>query len=94
MPTFNDARFDALVVLVPSAPRTTNDMLFAWLATEGGTGNTLVDRWMSMLEGKAGVDPGKHRSDMWFQLLGINGHTEGTLKDREYAFWIAGGALI
>ncbi|KKL24821.1 hypothetical protein LCGC14_2411480, partial [marine sediment metagenome] len=31
---------------------------------------------------------------MWFQLLGINGHTQNSLNDRELAFWTSGGALI
>lgn len=52
MPTLTDARFDALRVLVPLAPPTTNDMLFAWLATEGGVGDTLGDRWNTMLLSK------------------------------------------
>lgn len=55
MPTLTDARYDALRVLVPSAPPTTNDMLFAWLATEGGTGDTLADRWLSMLLSKVAI---------------------------------------
>ena len=93
MPSLSDERFTALLVLVPTAPPTTNDMLFAWLATEGGTGNTLTDRWNTMLRGKAGVDDAA-RNDMWFQLLGINGHNQGTLNDREMAFWLSGGALI
>lgn len=88
-----DARFDALKVLVPTAPPYVNDMLFAWLLTEGGTGNSLTDRWYTMLINKAGVDPGTI-NDMWFQLLGINGHTQNSLNDRELAFWTSGGALI
>jgi len=55
MPSLTDARFDALRVLVPAAPPTTNDMLFAWLATEGGTGNALPDRWLSMLRSKVAI---------------------------------------
>lgn len=55
MPALSDARFDALLVLVPTAPPTTNDMLFAWLATEGGVGNTLPDRWFSMLRSKVAI---------------------------------------
>lgn len=92
MPTITDARFDALRVLVPTAPPTTNDMLFAWLALEGGTGNTLADRWRSMLIGK-GATPG-HRNDMWMQVLAINGFTQPQMNDRELAFWVAGGNLI
>lgn len=168
MPSFSDARYNALVALVPSAPRTTNDMLFAWLATEGGIGDTLVDRWFSMLLSKAAItalnltgthdglansaflsDSGatfsingligrtirnitdgsfaritendgttvtatlgngtdndwdigdayeiefqSHRADMWKIVLAANGFTQPSIKDAEYAFWLAGGALI
>jgi hypothetical protein len=55
MPALTDARFDALRVLVPAEPPTTNDMLFAWLATEGGSGDTLADRWFSMLLSKVAI---------------------------------------
>jgi hypothetical protein len=164
--TFNDARFDALLVLVPAAPPTTNDMLFAWLATEGGTGNTLVDRWYSMLLSKnvvsitglhdtlpdsdflfdssspfggagdldgfrlrnltdssetiiTGSNPNNlsgdlvggtdnewdigdayivfllsHRSDMWKAVLADNGFAQATLKDAEFAYWVAGGPAL
>lgn len=92
MPTLTDARFDALRVLVPLAPPTTNDMLFAWLATEGGSGDTLGDRWNSMLLSK-GVSQG-HRNDMWMDVLALNGFTEPDMNDRQLAFWVAGGALI
>ena len=93
MPTLTDARFDALKVLVPTAPPTTNDMLFAWLATEGGSGDSVNQRWDTMLKGKAGVTDAS-RNDMWYQLLGINGHTQLHINDRELAFWVSGGALI
>ena len=92
MPALTDARFDALRVLVPLAPPTTNDMLFAWLATEGGTGNTLSDRWNSMLLSK-GVTQG-HRNDMWRDVLILNGFTQPHINDAELAFWVAGGILI
>ena len=94
MPALSDARFDALRVLVPTAPPTTNDMLFAWLATEGGTGNSLPDRWNSMLLGKAAVTVQGHRNDMWKAVLVANGHTQPHLNDAELAFWVSGGALI
>jgi hypothetical protein len=90
VPTLTDARFDALRVLVPSAPPTTNDMLFAWTLTQGGSGNTLNDRIYSMLIAQ-GADP-LHVNDMWFQVLGVLGFT-GTLNDRMFAFWLAGGSF-
>jgi len=95
MPTLTDARFDALRILVPTAPPTTNDMLFAWLATEGGTGNTLDDRWNTMLLGKVAIGGVQgHRSDMWKTVLAANGFTQPHIQDAELAFWVAGGALI
>ncbi len=95
MPTLTDARFDALRVLVPLAPPTTNDMLFAWLATEGGTGNTLNDRWNTMLLGKVAIGGVQgHRNDMWRTVLAANGFTQPSLNDAQQAFWLAGGALI
>ncbi len=93
MPTLTDARFDALKILVPTAPPTTNDMLFAWLVTEGGSGDSLNQRWDTMLKAKAGVTDAS-RNDMWYQLLGINGHTQLHINDRELAFWVSGGALV
>lgn len=95
MPTLNDARYDALLVLVPLAPPTTNDMLFAWLATEGGTGNTLDDRWNTMLLSKVAIGGVQgHRSDMWKAVLAANGHAQPHINDAETAFWVSGGALI
>lgn len=92
MPSLVDERFEALKVLVPAAPPYVNDMLFAWLATEGGTGNTLNDRWYTMLISKGAVV--RTINDMWFEVLAINGHTQNSLNDRELAFWTSGGALI
>lgn len=84
MPTLTDARFDALRTLVPLAPPTTNDMLFAHAALFGGTGNTLNDRTHSMLVAQ-GATPG-HVNDMWFEVLGTLGAT-GSLNDRMFFFW-------
>ncbi len=94
MPSLTDERFAALRILVPTAPPTTNDMLFAWLATEGGTGDTLPDRWNTMLLGKVAITAQGHRNDMWKAVLVANGFTQPHLNDAELAFWIAGGALI
>jgi hypothetical protein len=94
MPSLVDERFEALRVLVPLAPPTTNDMLFAWLATEGGTGLSLNDRWYTMLIGKVAITTPAPINDMWFDVLTANGHTQLTLNDKELAFWTSGGALI
>ena len=92
MPTLTDARYDALRILVPTAPPTTTDMLAVWLFTEGGTGSSMTDLWRSMLIGK-GATPG-NRNDMWMQVLALNGFTQPHINDRELAFWLAGGNLV
>ncbi len=94
MPSLTDERFTALRVLVPLAPPTTNDMLFAWLATEGGTGNTLSDRWNSMLLSKVSVTAQGHRNDMWRTVLAANGFAQSHLNDAEMAYWLAGGPAL
>jgi len=92
VPTLTDARFDALRVLVPAAPPTTNDMLFAWTLLFGGTGNTLNDRIYSMLIAQ-GATPG-HVNDMWFEVLNVAGFTQLSLNDKMLAFWVAGGSFF
>jgi len=87
MLSLTDERFAALQALVPAAPPTTNDMLFAWLLQIGGTGNTISDRWRSMLVSK-GITASQF-NDMFFTWLGTLGFT-GTLNDRQLAFWRAG----
>lgn len=94
MPSLTDERFNALRVLVPLAPPTTNDMLFAWLATEGGTGDSLVDRWNSMLLSKAAVASQGARNDMWLAVLNANGFTQPSLNDAQLAYWTAGGPAL
>lgn len=44
-----------------------------------------------MLIGK-GATPGPI-NDMWFQVLGLNGFTQPSLNDREFAFWTTSGNL-
>jgi len=92
MPTLTDARYDALRILVPTAPPHINDMVRAWLILEGGTGNANADLWRTMLIGK-GATPAR-RNDMWMQVLALNGFTQPHINDRELAFWLAGGNLI
>jgi len=94
MPALTDARFDALRILVPTAPPTTNDMLFAWLATEGGTGDSLPDRWNTMLLSKSAISVQGHRSDMWLAVLNDNGFTEPHINDAQLAYWVAGGPAL
>lgn len=93
MPSLIDEKFEALRVLVPLAPPTTNDMLFVWLATEGGTGNTLNDRWYTMLLSKAGITAAPI-NDMWFDVLTNNGFAQLSLMDKELAYWTAGGPAL
>jgi len=94
MPSYTDERFNALRVLVPLAPPTTNDMLFAWLATEGGTGDSLNDRWNSMLLSKASIASQGHRNDMWKTVLAANGFAQLHINDAELAYWTAGGPAL
>jgi len=94
VPSLTDERFEALRILVPLAPPTTNDMLFAWLATEGGTGDSLPDRWNTMLLSKASITSQGQRNDMWFTVLTSNGFAQLTLNDKEMAYWLAGGPAL
>lgn len=91
MPTLTDARFDALRVLVPAAPPTTNDMLRAYLLANGGTGVTLNDLWYSFFIAN-GSSPG-HINDMAKEFLVAEGFTQPHLNDAWLAFWLAGGAI-
>lgn len=86
-----DARYERLRAQFPAGPPHVNDLLMLWLANEGGTGNTLNDRWRSMLIGK-GATPGQ-LNDMWFEVLGLNGFNQPSLNDRELAFWVNSGNL-
>jgi len=62
-----------------------NDELFIWLGVQGGSGATVTDREFSMLKGK-GAFTGT-LLDMWYQYLGVLGHTQPALADRQMAFW-------
>jgi hypothetical protein len=68
-----------------------NDMMYKWLAANGGTGSTIDDLWRTMLISKGAT--ASKRNDMWFQALGNMGYSQGSLVDREFAFWNAGGVL-
>jgi len=89
MPTLTDARFDALRVLVPGAPPTTNDMLRAYLLANGGTGVSLNDLWYSFFIAQ-GIAPG-HHNDMAKAFLVAEGFLQPHLNDAWLAFWLAGG---
>ena len=91
MPTLTDARFDALRVLVPAAPPTTNDMLRAYLLANGGTGVTLNDLWYSFFIAN-GATPG-HHNDMAKAFLVAQGFAQPHINDAWLAFWLAGGSL-
>ncbi len=91
MPTLTDARFDALRVLVPAAPPTTNDMLRQYLIDNGGTGLHINDLWFTFLIAN-GATPG-HRNDMAREFLTAQGFTQPQLNDAWLAFWLAGGSL-
>ncbi|MES0344003.1 MAG: hypothetical protein ABUK16_07790, partial [Anaerolineales bacterium] len=90
MPHISDSRFEALRAQLPSEPPTTNDLLFAWTLTQGGSGNTLNDRIYSMLISQ-GATPG-HVNDMWAQVLVLQGFS-GSLNDQLKQFWEAGGSF-
>ncbi len=90
MPHITDVRFEALRAQLPLEPPTTNDLLFAWTLTQGGSGDTLNDRIYSMLISQ-GATPG-HVNDMWAQVLVLQGHT-GSLNDQMKQFWEAGGSF-
>ncbi len=90
MPHISDVRFEALRAQLPLVPPTTNDLLFAWALTQGGSGLTLNDRIRSMLIAQ-GAAPG-HVNDMWRTVLAANGFT-GALNDQLKQFWEAGGSF-
>lgn len=90
MPHITDSRFEALRAQLPTVPPTTNDLLWEWAGTQGGTGLTLNDRIYSMLIAQ-GADP-LQVNDMWRQVLTLQGFT-GSLNDQLKDFWEAGGSF-
>ena len=90
MPHISDVRFEALRAQLPLAPPHTNDLLFEWTLTQGGSGNTLNDRIYSMLIFQ-GATP-QHVNDMWAQVLAMNGFG-GSLNDQLLEFWLSGGTF-
>lgn len=88
-PTGNivDAKFNAL--RGKGFTGSITGMTLEWLQDNGAAGEkTMPDAWRAMLASK-GFNTG-NRNDDWYALLGSLGYT-GTITDREYAFWIAGG---
>ena len=65
------------------------EMTLSWLQANGATSNSVSDAWNQMLA-EQGVDG--QRNDAWYDLLGTLGH-EGSISDRERAFWSDGGVL-
>lgn len=86
MTQFNDAWYAAVNVTNLALA----DEYYNWLGANGGIGNSIPDREYSMLlsQGAAQGMVG----DMWFQVLGTAGYL-GSLVDRLYDFWVAGGVL-
>lgn len=91
MPTMIDARFD--VLRTAGYTGAVDDMIFAWLLANGGTGSSTKDRWVSMLTAK-GFDP--VRTDGWYDLLkSIAPVTVGqTMSDLEYWFWVDNAGVL
>lgn len=71
-----------------------NGMTLGWLQANGATSDNLPDAWKEMLTTQLGITmaDAEHRSDMWFDVLGILGYT-GDITDRELAFWQAQGSF-
>lgn len=90
MPTLSDCRFDTLRGLGLSG--STSDMLLQWLQQQGATSNSLPDAWREMLDANL-TEPTGHRNDDWYTLLGDLGY-EGSMNDRELAFWCEGDGSI
>lgn len=80
--TLIDCRYQALIVLGYTGA--VNDMLYVYWLDQGGTGNTLNDRWFSAL-GALGRTEGT-LTDRWFEYLGSLGYT-GSINDREFRYW-------
>ena len=94
MPALSDVRFDAMRALGHIGA--TSDMLLEWLSANGGGKSSIPDGWHNMLAFQlSGFDitASGQRSDDWYQLLGVLGHT-GAMNDRELSFWLAGGTFI
>jgi len=82
--TLADAKFDAL--RDQAFTGTISDMTLQWLQANGATSGSLTDAWLEVLPGTG------QRNDRWYKLLEDMGYT-GSLNDREFAFWAAGGVL-
>jgi hypothetical protein len=68
-----------------------SDMTLQWLHDNGATSPSIVDAWAEMLDFQGAVGA---RNDAWFELLGTLGFTDGSISEREAAFWEAGGNLV
>jgi hypothetical protein len=79
----------------PAAIRVSNPRLMEVIAETGppGDAKTISDAWREMLLSQTGLpEENYHRNDYWYALLGTLGY-EGSLNDRELAFWDNGGVL-
>lgn len=86
--TVSDAKFEAL--RNQGFTGANSDMIQQWLVANGATKGATPDMWLEMLAFQGFGDT--HRNDGWYQLLGSLGF-EGSLSDRELAFWESGGLL-
>ena len=82
--TLADAKFDAL--RDQGFTGSISDMTLQWLQANGATSGSITDAWLEVLPGTG------QRNDRWYTVLGGMGYT-GSLNDREFAFWVAGGVL-
>ncbi len=84
----NDVKYEALGDLgyTGASPHRT----LQWLQANGATADDIPDAWGEMLAAK-GMTSGVRAVD-WNQLLEDQGFT-GSLKEKEHAFWTAGGTF-
>lgn len=66
------------------------DMELQWLQDAGATSDNLRDAWREALD-LQGYSALPHIEDAWYAFLGDQGFT-GSMRDREYLFWLGSGA--
>lgn len=90
MAQLNDCRHEALVAQFGAGH--VNDLLLLWLQANGATSNQINGAWHEMLIAQ-GIARPFQISDGWYALLGSLGY-EGSMNDRETAFWCEGGGTF
>jgi hypothetical protein len=88
MATLSDSRFESL--RTQGHTGATSDMILQWLQANGASSGAIPDAWEEMLAANGFVYG--QRNDAWFAFLGSLGY-EGSLNDRELAFWESGGTI-